>query len=169
MTMICKVDKVKNVDGSVAELRFALSPAAVAAVSDLSIDGDLVFEGRSEHRDRIIHITGEVTLTLAKQCDRCGVAVKEPLTTAFSEAFTNVPERAADEAIHVFHGDEIELFPYVEQAIFLALPMKTLCKEDCNGLCPRCGTNLNEKECSCEKSPIDPRLAVLADLLGERE
>ena len=83
MTMICKVDKLKNVDGSVAELRFALSPAAVAAVSDLNVAGDLVFEGRSEHRDRIIHITGEVTLTLAKQCDRCGVAVKEPLTTAF--------------------------------------------------------------------------------------
>ncbi|MEE0776702.1 MAG: DUF177 domain-containing protein, partial [Bacillota bacterium] len=43
------------------------------------------------------------------------------------------------------------------------------CREDCKGLCPSCGQNLNNKECSCDKSPIDPRLAVLADLLKEND
>ncbi|MGB9809870.1 MAG: YceD family protein, partial [Caldanaerobacter sp.] len=49
--------------------------------------------------------------------------------------------------------------------VILSLPMKFLCKEDCKGLCPICGTNLNYGSCSCKREDIDPRLEVLSKLL----
>mgnify|MGYP001091754997 FL=1 len=51
--------------------------------------------------------------------------------------------------------------------ILLELPTKVLCSEDCKGLCSQCGKNLNEGECSCEKKQIDPRLAILSQLLDQ--
>ena len=49
--------------------------------------------------------------------------------------------------------------------LLLALPTKHLCREDCRGLCPRCGKNLNEGLCGCREDKVDPRLAVLAQLM----
>lgn len=176
MTMILKVGKAKNVDGAVSDFSFAMTKAEVAAVSDVSVGDDgVTLTGRWEHHERILHVVGEVTLTLKARCDRCGEPVEQILRCDFVEDFTNVPEKADEEAnagedgIHAFSGDEIDLFPYAERVIYLNEPMKILCKDDCKGLCPECGANRNENECSCKKSAVDPRLAVLADLLGDKE
>ena len=172
--MICRVDKLKNVDGSVLKLDFELTPEELLAESDIALaEGTLSFHGEMENKDRVIKITGDVACVLRGSCDRCGDDVTTPLNCDFEESFTNLEERADEEAekseevIHFFEGDVIDLLPYVEQAVFLNAPMKTLCRKDCKGLCPECGINLNENECSCDKSPIDPRFAVLADLLNK--
>lgn len=174
MPMICRVDKLKNVDGSVVALDFERTKEELEHESDLSLaEGVLSFHGRMENKDRVITISGEVCCVLEASCDRCGDAVTIPIRCDLLESFTNLEEKADEEAqeeedvIHFFEGDEIDLLPYAEQAIFLAMPMKTLCRPDCKGLCPQCGINLNENECSCDKSPIDPRFAVLADLLNK--
>lgn len=174
MPMICRVDKLKNVDGSVVPLAFELTKEELEHESSLTLaENTLSFHGSMENKNRVITFTGEIQCVLEGSCDRCGDTVTIPLQCDFHEAFTNLPEKADEEAqeeedvIHFFEGDEIDLLPYVEQAIFLATPMKTLCRPDCKGLCPQCGINLNENECSCDKSPIDPRFAVLADLLNK--
>ncbi|HMM05124.1 MAG TPA: DUF177 domain-containing protein [Clostridiales bacterium] len=173
MTMMIKVGKLKNVDGSAMPIGFSLNKEELHKDSSLKLaEGDLVFTGTVANRDRVITVSGEIRCVLQGSCDRCGEKVAIPMDVAFHESFTNLSEKCGDdeaeeEGVHLFSGDEIELLPYVEQAVFLSLPMKTLCREDCRGLCPVCGTNLNEKTCSCDKSPIDPRLAVLADLLNK--
>lgn len=173
MTMIIKVDKLKNVDGSAKPVCFSLPREELEPDSSLKLaERELVFKGTAENRDRVITVDGEIRCALQGSCDRCGEKVAIPIAVAFHESFTNLSEKSRDEDVeeegtHLFSGDEIDLLPYVEQAIFLSLPMKTLCREDCRGLCPICGTNLNENTCSCDKSPIDPRLAVLADLLNK--
>jgi uncharacterized protein len=68
----------------------------------------------------------------------------------------------ADEEI--FDGKTIDLDPIVREQVLLALPMDVVCKDDCKGLCPMCGQNLNEKQCGCESKYVDPRLAVLKDI-----
>ncbi|MDD2499121.1 MAG: DUF177 domain-containing protein, partial [Desulfitobacteriaceae bacterium] len=73
-----------------------------------------------------------------------------------------------EEEIYFYEGDKIDILPQVLQTILLELPMKVLCREDCKGLCPVCGTNLNIKECRCERESIDPRLAALKNLLNDR-
>ena len=171
MSMKIKVDKLKNVDGDVHTFRFVLSQKELADAGSLKLaGGDLLFMGTAKNEDRVIRVDGSIHCHLQGVCDRCGIAVAVPMDVEFHESFTNLSEKSGesegeDEDVHFFSGDEIDLFPYAEQAIFLTMPMKTLCKEDCRGLCPQCGTNLNEKECSCDRSPIDPRLAVLADLI----
>lgn len=170
MPMICKVDKLKNIDGSVVAVDFEIAADELAAESDMPmLAGSLCFHGQMENRKRVIRVSGHLKCSLLGLCDRCGVDVNVPLQCDFEESFTNLKEKAdeEDELIHFFEGDTIDLLPYVAQTIFLNMPMKTLCREDCKGLCPECGINLNEKECSCDKSPIDPRLAVLADLLNK--
>jgi uncharacterized protein len=173
MPMIIRVDKLKNVDGQTEPFHFSLPKEEVEKVSNIVLaEGDLVFMGTAKNKDRIISVSGEITCNLQGNCDRCGIDVSIPMHVDFHESFTNLSEKCGEEetekeGVHFFLGDEIDLLPYVEQAIFLTRPMKTLCKDDCRGLCPICGTNLNEKTCSCDKSPIDPRLAVLADLLNK--
>ena len=174
--MIIRVDKLKNVAGGREALSFSLSKEKLKGLTDLSLSDSkpLEFQGKAENLDRVLKVSGSISAQFTAECDRCGDETEFTITTDFSESFTNLPEKVsegeeADDDVHFFEGDVIDLLPYVEQALFLAMPMKVLCREDCKGLCPSCGQNLNNKECSCDKSPIDPRLAVLADLLKEND
>ena len=63
-----------------------------------------------------------------------------------------------------YFGRVLDIMPQVEESIFSLLPTKVLCREDCRGLCPSCGKDLNEGECGCSKdNNIDPRLSALRD------
>ncbi len=157
------VGKLKNVPGEVMEFTLSLTPVADGILAKATA---LTFHGKAENVQRLIRVEGEIRGSLVFPCDRCGESFVFPIEVAFSESFTN--QAAGDEEnLHEFHGDEIDLTPYVEQAVFLEVPMKMLCKEDCLGLCPTCGTNLNQGACACENTVLDPRMAALAALLDE--
>ena len=62
--------------------------------------------------------------------------------------------------------DTVDLIPMVEECLFIHEPYRVLCDEECKGLCPGCGVNLNEEQCQCsQEAEIDPRLAALKSLL----
>jgi uncharacterized protein len=63
-----------------------------------------------------------------------------------------------------FDGDEIDLVEGLQEQLVLALPLKPVCGQDCKGICPKCGADLNRMPCGCEKDRIDPRMAVLGKL-----
>ena len=63
-----------------------------------------------------------------------------------------------------YEGEEIDVSPMVHEQIILALPTRPLCREDCKGLCPQCGANLNVESCRCASAGREPRLAVLRNL-----
>jgi uncharacterized protein len=71
------------------------------------------------------------------------------------------PEEAEEEA---YTGKVIDLDPILREQTILALPGYPVCRETCRGLCPACGTNLNERECGCERRAPDPRWAALKDI-----
>ena len=62
-----------------------------------------------------------------------------------------------------YFGRVLDILPQIEESVFALLPTKVLCREDCKGLCPNCGKDLNEGECSCKNEDIDPRLSALRD------
>jgi uncharacterized protein len=72
-----------------------------------------------------------------------------------------------DVDISYYRDDRIDLNELLREQFYLALPMKPLCRDDCKGLCPQCGTNLNTGACSCATQWEDPRLAPLKGLLRE--
>ncbi|WP_058303875.1 YceD family protein [Gorillibacterium timonense] len=116
-------------------------------------------------------VDGMLKLPVTMVCSRCLGSVQETLSIPFREKFTlgSISAEAGEEQddLHQVQEDLVELAPYVEEAVWMALPYIPLCKEDCRGLCPECGTNLNERDCGCSTEKIDPRLAGLADLFKE--
>lgn len=72
--------------------------------------------------------------------------------------------RADDLEFSLYDSDEIDLGPLVREQLLLALPTRPLCQDDCRGLCPHCGINLNRGECECRSAQPDPRFAVLRSI-----
>jgi len=119
-------------------------------------------------------VSGTVALSLTLTCSRCLTAFVYPVKADFSEEFlprgqvTESTEVDAFETAPTFFGDYIDISGLVTEAVILEIPMKAVCREDCLGICPKCGQVLNEKVCKCEAVQPDPRLAVLADLLKKQ-
>lgn len=116
----------------------------------------------------VLTLTGDVRANMRCVCDRCGSVFEREKTGRYSAVL------AADMSVE----DDAEVFPITEDGIdpgdvlttclILDMDAKCLCREDCRGLCPRCGKNLNDGPCACTKPP-DPRLAVLEQLLDKDE
>jgi uncharacterized protein len=116
--------------------------------------------------DKGIFVSGTIETTFKGVCSRCLVPIEQPLTLHFEEEYSS----EADEGAFAISGDkEIDLSEAVRQYFLLAIPMKPLCREDCAGLCPTCGHNLNLGPCDCAPRDIDPRLAQLAMLISDRK
>lgn len=98
-------------------------------------------------------------------CDRCAEIIDKTLNYNFEHKIVaHLNKEYSDEYI-VADKDCINLSELVAEDILLKLPSKILCREDCKGLCPICGQNLNYGVCSCDTRTIDPRLEKLKELL----
>lgn len=130
------------------------------------------------HKDKDrFRLAGTVRAELELACSRClepyRVAVDAPFDLRYlpATAMSSEPEReVADEDLDTsYYRDEvIDLNELLREQFYLALPMKPLCREDCRGLCPHCGANLNTAPCACVATWEDPRLATLKALRVDR-
>lgn len=103
-------------------------------------------------------------------CARCLKPGSLDIEGRFEEEFKprqsgqRMPEEP-DRAVNYFDDDVIDLSESVMDNLYLSLPMRFVCSEDCKGLCPICGTNLNVESCGCRIDAVDPRLAVLKKIV----
>jgi uncharacterized protein len=95
-------------------------------------------------------------------CRRCSTPVLGVANVTVNERFVDAGYPPDDEA-YAIEDDFVDLAPLVHDAIFLDLPLAPLCREDCQGLCPYCGADLNDERCDCQ-GPVDPRWAMLDEL-----
>lgn len=119
----------------------------------------------------VLTARGEINARMKCTCDRCGaefelerkVKVDVPLIPAeeSSDDFGDYESEA-----YPIEGDWLDLDDLLETEFILDMPGKFLCREDCKGLCPKCGKNLNDGECDCRRE-LDPRFAALAQLLDK--
>ncbi len=77
---------------------------------------------------------------------------------------TDVDETEEDYRTLATESTDIDVSADIREALLLMIPMKILCTENCNGLCPSCGAHLNKKDCDCPKETIDPRWEALQKL-----
>lgn len=118
-------------------------------------------------------VKGTIAADAEYECTRCLSPVERKTEIPFQAVFIS-PEHYSeakelelgteDLDVSVIENDEINLTELVREQILLNLPEKILCREDCKGLCPKCGANRNEKDCSCEQAETDPRWAALKNL-----
>ena len=122
------------------------------------------------------HLVGRVKTTLEMPCSRClepfTVDVDAPFDLRYQPHAANTGEGEREIEVDdldtaFYENDEIDLGQLMQEQFYLALPMKPLCQEDCRGLCPTCGTNLNRATCDCTTQWEDPRLAALRALKKE--
>ncbi|MGE0040192.1 MAG: DUF177 domain-containing protein [Vicinamibacterales bacterium] len=130
---------------------------------------------KDENRYRLV---GRVRASLELGCSRCLEPFAFEVNAPFDLRYLPQAEGAGagerelgdDDLTAAYYSDEtIDLGQLVEEQCYLALPMKPLCRPDCKGLCPQCGTNLNVETCGCEAHWEDPRLAGLKALITDRK
>lgn len=125
-----------------------------------------------------ILLQGKVQTEVKLTCSRCLESFTFAVDTDFAEELVHVteieayladhPEAEEEENYSTYSTDELDIAPRVVEHLAFSLPMKPLCSEECKGLCPKCGRNLNlDGECGCELEQIDPRLAGLAKFLSK--
>ena len=116
----------------------------------------------------VLVMTGTVTTCLHGVCDRCAADftrdVEIPIDVVLVTELAN--EENEDEWVFPLEADAADLDEIVRTVFVLNMDSKMLCKPDCKGLCCRCGKNLNDGECTCQKE-IDPRFAALRQLLDK--
>ena len=124
-------------------------------------------EGTIFNEAGILRLTGTVTAEMCCICDRCG---EEFLSLKKTELDATIVEEDtdADPELFVLEGDGIDIDEIVSTLFILDMETKFLCREDCKGLCSRCGKNLNLGPCGCRKQ-LDPRFAVLEQLLDKTQ
>jgi Predicted metal-binding, possibly nucleic acid-binding protein len=131
------------------------------------LHGAVDVRGEVVNNGRFFAVTGTAGAASALTCTRCLDDFSRQVSIPFTETFRE--QGAADDPdATVFHGDEIDIAEIVREAMIIAEPLKALCSDDCQGLCPICGVNRNQISCDCKTVGIDPRLAALEKLLPQK-
>ena len=114
----------------------------------------------------VLMMTGDIRTTIHAVCDRCATPFQRQIHFPLDVVLVTelADEENEDERVFPLEGDSANLDDIVRTVFVLNLDSKLLCKEDCKGLCHRCGKNLNEGPCTCQKE-LDPRFAALKQLL----
>ena len=123
-------------------------------------------EGQVRNTAGVLMMTGSIETTIHGTCDRCASSFDReiffPIDVVLVTELSN--EENEDEWVFPLEGDSADLDDIVRTVFVLNLDSKLLCNEDCKGLCHRCGKNLNDGPCNCQKE-LDPRFAALKQLL----
>jgi uncharacterized protein len=176
--------KVIELEREPIDFDVELAPGAVDFGEEAEQTGQLAAEGRAEvlhehrgPRDIVadIRLRGRFAGNFQVPCARCVEPVEIPLGADFDLIFrpagadSEAPERsitAPETEIGYYQKDSLSLEDVLREQVILSLPVRTLCKPDCKGLCPRCGENRNYQPCSCDEGPSDLRWEALAGLRG---
>lgn len=125
-------------------------------------------EGEIINTAGALSLVGTLKASMLCLCDRC--ATEYQCDKEFPLDIKLAADLTDDDNPDIFplDGDELDLSDVLENSFIFQMDTKFLCKEDCAGLCSRCGKNLNDGPCDCKKE-VDPRLAVLGQLLDKKE
>lgn len=174
--------RVKELELQKLEFDENLPPGAVDFGPDLTQTGTMHAQGRAElvvehcgHRQDIedIRLVGQLDTRIEVSCARCLDPVTHKVKREFDLLYRpqgvdrrgeEVSISEAETEIGYYQGEGLMLEDALREQVLLATPVKTLCREDCKGLCPRCGRNLNQEQCDCEQDARDPRWEALGEI-----
>ena len=115
----------------------------VTFAEPVRVDGTYVYDGKA------FTVSGMAEALINTVCARCTKPFAERVTFSFSERFVKGEEESTDDETYPYAGDELLLDKAVLDNLFLILPIASICREDCLGLCPVCGVDRNVTKCNC--------------------
>ena len=116
-----------------------------------------------------IRMNAEIQMTLEIPCARCLEPVSVPFEILVDTQFElpETPDQEVEESEEPYiDGYQLDVDALVRNELFVHMPLRVLCKEDCRGICKRCGTNLNLGTCDCDATELDPRMAAILDIFN---
>lgn len=165
--MHLNVNKLLHTPGARQEFRFTLDLSDLTFGAGNPVSEPVQVEGLLQNKAGMLLCDMQMQTTLHCVCDRCAEAFSEEKTAQYSCVLAEERQFDDDEGIVLLDKDEADLGDLARTAFILSMDTKFLCSEDCKGLCPGCGVNLNRETCRCKKE-VDPRLAKLAQLLEQK-
>ena len=166
-----KIDLSSVIKVTGAEIKFS----GDAGFSDAEFIGEnyrfcepLKVTGRVYNNGQSLTLEADVMGSMVTECARCLDETEVDVKFSAHELLSQRKENDAEsEDIILFDGYEIELDEIIADHFLMNISGRYLCSEDCKGLCPTCGKNLNEGDCDCDNDYIDPRWQALADILNQ--
>ena len=164
--MVLDVKRIVNTPGGRIPFEFSEDLSDVdfggvcPAVQPVSVVGQV------QNIAGMLRLQMDLAAELSAVCDRCGAPFALPFRHRFECMLAESLEEDKNDEIRLLDHDRLDLSELARETFILNMPSKTLCREDCRGLCSGCGANLNHEKCRCKKE-VDPRLAALAKLLEQ--
>ena len=156
----------------VLEINGSFSPEAPMGVH---FENDACVSGKITNEGGYMRLILQIQVPYSGECARCLSAVSGVFDMSFERTVVNegtLSEEQLDDNVDeyvVIVDGVLDLGEELRDALYLSFPMRLLCGEDCQGLCPKCGKPRREGPCDCSEREIDPRLAILATLLDKNE
>ena len=121
---------------------------------------------------RSLRFTAQTQCVLSAECSRCLEPVELPFDISTDEELVidengGASTRDDDEKLSYVEGFELDVDGYLREELMIGFPLQVLCSDDCKGLCPKCGANLNKGECGCDRTVLDPRMSIIRDLFPD--
>ena len=165
--MILDVTSVLHTPGGRLPFQFSMDLSDLEFGGRYPVSRPVAVEGEVRNSADVLTLTLTASTTLDAVCDRCGKAFAQEKEVPYSCMLAEELQNEDSDDIVLLEAGKVDAGELARTAFVLGMDTKTLCSEDCKGLCPRCGANLNDGPCGCQKEP-DPRLAVLAKLLENK-
>ena len=164
--MLLGLSKIMDMPGAIIPFSTSVDLSDLQYGNSYPVTEPVTAEGQVRNTAGVLVMTGSIQTTIHGICDRCATefdrVIDFPLDVVLVTELAN--EENEDEWVFPLEGDSADLDDIVRTVFVLNLDSKLLCKEDCQGLCCRCGKNLNDGPCNCQKE-LDPRFAALKQLL----
>ena len=164
-SMIIDLKKIFVNEDSSLPIEYALDLSSVEYQGEFPLKKPVTINGTVTNKASLVRLEASVTFEYEAGCDRCGVPVARTHTVTVDKSLAPSIEGEESETIILVPDMKFDLDEFLYSEVIVSLPMKHLCKDDCKGICYKCGKNLNEGKCDCPEKEIDPRLAALAELL----
>ena len=166
--MLLGLAKIMDCPGATVDFSTSVDLSDLQFGTSYPVSEPVLASGTVRNTAGVLVMTGRITTTIHGVCDRCaGDFDREediPIDVVLVTELSN--EENEDEWVFPLEGDSADLEEIVRTVFVLNMDSKLLCREDCKGLCCRCGKNLNEGPCGCQKE-LDPRFAALRQLLDK--
>ena len=164
--MLLGLSKIIDCPGAAVPFETSVDLSDLRYGTSYPVSEPVLATGMVRNTAGVLMMTGSITTCIHGICDRCASEfdreIDFPIDVVLVTELAN--EENEDEWVFPLEGDSADLDDIVRTVFVLNLDSKLLCDEDCKGLCCRCGKNLNDGPCSCQKE-LDPRFAALKQLL----
>jgi uncharacterized protein len=174
--------EIRELEHHAIDFEERVAPGVIDFGADIRQSDDLKTAGRAqlvqEHHGKHqlindIRIVGDLSARFEVACARCLEPIVQNVARGFDLLYRplgvdagreEMSVTAAEAEVGYYQGEGVLLDDVLREQVLLALPLKAICRENCKGLCPHCGRNLNHEECNCAEPLEDPRWSALKDI-----